>query len=115
MDQYRIGLLNGRSLELSADQVRRIATGLGEHLELSTENGRDPPIVEALRVLPPAQRADALAVVLLRFGEKQDIETISHACGLSPWEVWQLEEAFRRALAEVSVSRGKQTEVELTA
>jgi hypothetical protein len=47
------------------------------------------------------QRADALSVALMRFGDKQDIETISRSCGLEPWQVWQLEEAFRGAVAEI--------------
>ncbi len=105
MDRYRIDLPHGRSLELSADQLRRIATGLGDQPDAPPGDGQGPPIVEALRSLPAAQRADALTVALQRFGDKQDVETISRTCGLSPWQVWQLEAAFRRALAEVRMSR----------
>ena len=105
MDRYSIDLPHGRSLALSAEQLQRIATGLGDQLDAPPGNGQTPPIIEALRKLPEAQRGDALSVVLMRFGEKQDVETISHNCGLSPWQVWQLEAAFRRALAEVRISR----------
>ena len=65
-------------------------------------DGRAPSIIRALQALPAEQRAEALAVILKRFAEKQDVETIAHARGLSPWQVWQLEEAFRRALAEAN-------------
>lgn len=100
MDRYRIDLHGGRALTVSADQLRRIARGLGERRGAESAAGQDPPIVEALRALPPTRRADALAVALLRFGDKQDVESIAHTSGLSPWDVWQLEESFRRAVAE---------------
>jgi hypothetical protein len=100
VDQYRIPLLNGRALHVPADQVRRIARGLGDHLE-QPDDGREPAIVQALRALPADQRAETLAVVLLRFGGKQDVESIAAERKLSPWQVWQLEEGFRAALAEV--------------
>jgi hypothetical protein len=105
VDQYRIPLLNGRSLALTPDQLGRIARGLGEQTNASLHDGEDPLIVEALRSLLPTMRANALSVALMRFAQKQDIESISHACGLSPWEVWQLEEAFLQAIAEARASR----------
>ena len=109
MDRYRIDVHGGRALRVSADQVRRIARGLGEQRGTEAAAGQDPPIVQALRALPPTQRADALAVALLRFGDKQDVESISQTCGLSPWEVWQLEELFRRAVAEARMAAGPWT------
>jgi hypothetical protein len=102
---YRIALPNGRSAEISPEQVRRIARGLGDHPDESRGVDGSPPIVEALESLPAEQRADALAVVLLRFGGKQDVESIAHTCELSAWRVWQLEEAFRQALDRVSAPR----------
>ena len=99
MDRYSIGLENGRSLTLAADQVRRIARGLGGADELVS--GQEPPIVAAIRALPAVERAEAWAVLQLRFGEKLDLESIAHTTGLTPWRVWQLEERFRRALDEV--------------
>jgi hypothetical protein len=98
---------------VSAEQLRRIGRGLGEQGGAEPAAGQDPPIVEALRALPPTQRADALAVALLRFGEKQDVESISQTCGLSPWEVWQLEESFRRAVAEARPWTGAELAGEL--
>jgi hypothetical protein len=99
VDCYRIALPNGRTAALSADQLRRISRGLGDLVD-----GHGARVVDALQALPEAQRADALAVVQLRFGAKQDVESISHDTGLSPWLVWQLEEAFLRALAEARAS-----------
>ena len=110
---HRIALPNGRSLSLSDDQLRRIAQGLGNPFDAPLGNGRASPIVEALGALPADQRADALAVVLSRFAEKQDLETISHSRGLSPWRVWQLEEAFRRALAEAQAAHRARIEADL--
>jgi len=103
VDRYRIPAPNGRAVEIGADQLRRIARGLGDHLDALSDDGQVPPIVRALCSLPISQRADALAVALHRFGDKQDVETISQACGLSPWQVWQYEEAFRRAVVEAQV------------
>ena len=102
MDRYRIELENGRSLTLAADQVRRITRGLGEPDHIGTEPGAEPPIVTALRALPSIERAEAWAVAQLRFGDKLDIETIAHTRGITPWRVWQLEEALRQALASVN-------------
>lgn len=99
MDRYSIGLANGRSLSLAADQVRRIARGLGEANEQVLD--QEPPIVAAIRAIPAAERAEVWAVLQLRFGEKLDLESIAHTTGLTPWRVWQLEERFRRALDEV--------------
>jgi hypothetical protein len=105
VDLYRIPLPKGRSMTLSDDQVRQIATGLGDDLRGRPQDGRDPPIISALCALPPEQRAQAVSVVLLRFGDKQDVESISRSCGLNPWQVWQLEESFRRALADLQPPR----------
>ena len=102
---YRIALPNGRLAEISLEQLRRIARGLGDRPDEGRGADRCPPIVEALEMLPPEQRADALSVALLRFGGKQDVESIAHACELSAWRVWQLEEAFRQALDQVSAHR----------
>jgi len=99
VDRYSIGLDNGRSLTLAAGQVRRIARGLGEADEQTS--GQEPPIVAAIRALPTVERAEAWSVLQLRFGEKLDLESISHTTGLTPWRVWQLEEKFRRALDEI--------------
>ena len=99
MDQYRIPLPDGRSLTLSASQLRRLARGLGAHPATAGYEGQLPPIVQALCTLPPEQRADAIAVALLRFGEKQDFETIAHQRHLSFWQVHQLEKGFRAALS----------------
>ncbi len=101
MDRYRIPLPNGRSTTVSAEQVGQIATGLGEDMDPSPAGEQLPTIVKALRQLPPHERANALSVVLMRFGDKQDIESISRSCQLEPWQVWQLEDAFRQALADV--------------
>src|SRR5438094_2230528 len=109
VDRYRIDLPGRRALTLSADQLRRIARGRGEQPGARAAEGRDPPIVEALRALPPTQRADALAVALLRFGDKQDVESIAQTCGLSPWEVLRLEESFRRAVAEAGPATAPRT------
>ena len=98
MDRYSVALPNGRSLSLSAHQIELVALGLGHHGGAGPDDSA-PPIVEAMRALPPTERADAFAVVLLRFGHKQDIESIAHYSGLSPWDVWRLEEAFCQALA----------------
>ena len=98
MDRYSVALPNGRSLSLSAHQIELVALGLG-HTDVAGPDDSAPPIVAALRALPPTERADAFAVALLRFGHKQDIESISHYSGLSPWDVWRLEEAFCKALA----------------
>jgi hypothetical protein len=102
VDRYRVELENGRSLTLAAEQVRRIARGLGEPEPLESERGAEPPIVSAIRALPSAERAEAWAVAQLRFGDKLDIESIAHTRGLTPWRVWQLEEAFRQALTSAS-------------
>ena len=99
---YSIALPNGRSTDISAEQLRRIARGLGDHFDVPRGPDRNPPIVEAIEALPADHRADALTVALLRFGDKQDIESISHSRGLSAWQVWQLEEAFRQALGRVA-------------
>jgi hypothetical protein len=104
VDCYRIPLPNGRVLAVYPDQLRRIARGLGDHLDQPRED-QDPPIVEALRALPADRRADAFNVAVLRFGEKQDVETIAHHCDLSPWRVWELEERFRHAVAEAQADR----------
>ena len=101
MDRYRIPLPNGRSTTVSAEQVGQIAIGLGGDMDPSPAGEQLPAIVKALRQLPPHERANALSVVLMRFGDKQDIESISRSCQLEPWQVWQLEEAFRQALADV--------------
>ena len=98
---YRIELPNGRAAEISADQIRRITRGMGEHLDELLDSDSVPPMVQALESLPLHQRADALSVALRRFGDKQDVETISHICGLSAWQVWQLEEALRQAMLHV--------------
>jgi hypothetical protein len=98
VDRFVIPLPNGRSLSISTDQLRRVARGLGEsHLALATGR-QEPPIVSALLALPPGQRGDALNVVLRRFADKQDVETIAQTSGLTPWQVWQLEESFHQAL-----------------
>ena len=102
---YRIPLPHGRSADISAEQIRSIARGLGEEGNLARGSGRSPAVVQALEALPAEQRADALAVALRRFGEKQDVESIAQACGLSAWRVWQLEEAFRQALDQVPARR----------
>jgi CHAD domain-containing protein len=99
VDQYSIPLSNGRSLSVSADQLRRIARGLGGQLDAQVGN-QDSAIVRALKALPPSKRADALSVVVLRFGEKLDIESIALQRNLTSWQVWELEESFRRALAD---------------
>ena len=104
MDCYRIALPNGRTLSVYPDQLRRISRGLGDHLD-QPRDGQDPSIIEALRAIPIDQRADAFSVAVMRFGEKQDVETISHRCGLSPWQVWELEERFRQAVAESQAER----------
>ena len=59
MDRYRIPVPNGRFVGIGADQVRRIARGLGDHLDAPLSDGQDPPIVRALCALPISQRADA--------------------------------------------------------
>ena len=99
---YRISLPHGRSAEISAEQIRSIARGLGEEGSREHDTGRTPAVVEALEALPVEQRADALAVASRRFGDKQDVESIAHACELTAWRVWQLEEAFRQALDRVA-------------
>ena len=101
-DRYRIVLPHGRSAELSGEQASRIARGMGDGRERTEGSDRSPRVVAALEALPAEQRADALAVVLRRFGDKQDLESIARSCGLSPWRVWQLEEAFRQALEEAN-------------
>ncbi len=111
---YSIALPNGRSADVSAEQLRRIARGMGEHYDEPRGPDRSPPIVEAIEALPAERRADALAVALLRFGDKRDLESISHSRGLSAWQVWQLEEAFRQALGRVAAS-GSDVQAELAA
>lgn len=101
-DRYRISLPNGRSAEISVEQVSRIARGLGDGRDRAAESDRTPRVVEAFEALPCEQRADALAVALRRFGDKQDVESIARSCGLTAWRVWQLEEAFRQALEQVA-------------
>jgi hypothetical protein len=107
VDRFSIPLSNGRSLTLLSEQLRRVARGLGdESLALVADNDQEePPIVAALRALPAMQRSDALNVVLRRFSDKQDVETIAQISGLNSWMVWQLEEAFRQALASVRGTR----------
>ena len=107
MDRFVLPLPNGRSLTLLPEQLSRVARGLGdESLAWTTDQDpRVPLIVTALRSLPTSQRSDALNVVLRRFGDKQDVETIAQTSGLNPWMVWRLEESFRQALAEVQRSR----------
>lgn len=105
-DRYRLSLPNGRSAEISAEQVLRIARGLGEAHDGAGSSGRAPRVVEALASLPAEQRADALAVVLRRFGDKQDLESIARSCSMTAWRVWQLEEAFRQALERATDSGG---------
>src|SRR5712691_6671867 len=100
VDRYRIELHNSRAQIVSADQLRRIARGLGDQVAGLLNGAAEALIVEALHALPPTQRADALSVAMLRFGDKQDLESISQACGLNPWHVWQLERAFRDAISE---------------
>lgn len=97
VDLYRVALPNHRSLVIAGEQVRRIAVGLGAR-RAGPERGPEPPVVAAVRALPPDRRADAFRVALLRFGHKQDLETICHRTGLAAWQVWQLEAAFRQAL-----------------
>ena len=106
MDRLVLPLPNGRSLTLLPEQLRRGARGLGdESLAWTADHDQpEPPIVQALRALPTAQRSDALNVVLRRFGDKQDVETIAQLSGLNPWLVWRLEDSFRQALAEVQRS-----------
>jgi len=105
VDQYCIPLPDGRSLTLSVSQIRRVARGLGDHPSAAGHEGQALSIVQALCTLPPEQRADGVAVALLRFSEKQDIETIAHQRRLSFWQVHQLEEGFRAALSCAPSSR----------
>lgn len=107
MDRFLLPLPNGRSLTLLSEQLRRVARGLGDEslARTSDHDQQEPPIVTALRALSTSQRSDALNVVLRRFGDKQDVETIAQISGLNPWMVWRLEESFRQALAEVQRSR----------
>jgi hypothetical protein len=105
VDRYSIELENGRSLTLAADQLRRVARGLGEPEQLGSGPEAEPLIVAAIRALPSAERAEAWAVAQLRFGDKLDIESIAHTRGLTPWRVWQLEEAFRQALVTANRAR----------
>ena len=99
VDQYCIPLPGGRTQTLSVSQLQRLARGLGHHPATEGPLGQALSIVQALCTLPPEQRADGIAVALLRFGEKQDIETIAHQRHLSFWQVHQLEEGFRAALS----------------
>ena len=101
--QHRIDLPNGRSLVVGAEQLLRIARGLGGANGRADGDG-GARIVQALRTLPIEQRADALAVALLRYGQKLDVESISQNRQMSIWRVWQLEEQFRRAFAETRPS-----------
>jgi hypothetical protein len=107
VDRFVLPLPHGRSLTLLPEQLRRVARGLGdESLAWAADHDQqEPPIVQALRAIPTTQRSDALNVVLRRFGDKQDVETIAQSSGLNPWIVWRLEESFRQALAEVQRSR----------
>lgn len=97
MDRYSIPVRSGRAMALSASQLRQIATGLGL-TDFGAFSGDSPRIVRALLALPVCQRADAVQVAQLRFGGKQDVESIATQTGLNPWQVWQLETAFLRAL-----------------
>ena len=107
MDRFLLPLPNGRSLTLLPGQLRRVARGLGDESLASTadHDQQEPPIVKARRALLTAQRSDARNVVLRRFCDKQDVESIAQISGLNPWMVWRLEESFRQALAEVQRSR----------
>src|SRR5690349_5783536 len=58
VDQYLVPIRNGRSLAVSAAQLGRIARGLGESDDALEREGREPPIVEALRAMPVSQRSD---------------------------------------------------------
>jgi hypothetical protein len=101
--QHLIDLPHGRSLVVGAEQLLRIARGLGG-ADSRADGESGARIVQALRRLPIEQRADALAVALLRFGQKLDVESISQNRQISIWRVWQLEEQFRRAVAETRPS-----------
>lgn len=113
MDRYTVALPNGRSLTLSASRLRHIARGLGDQLGETTSSQQEELIVAALRALPESQRADALGVILRRFGDKQDIETVAQQCGLTPWRVWQLEESFLKALAEARAAQPRTISAQL--
>lgn len=113
MDRYAVALPNGRSLTLSASRLRHIARGLGDQLGEATSSQQEELIVEAFRRMPEDQRADALGVVLRRFGDKQDIESVAQQCGLTPWRVWQLEESFLKALAEARAARQRTVSAQL--
>ena len=106
MDRYAIPVRNGRSVSLSAAQLRRIATGLGCSNQEVFE-GDPPAIIRAIMSLPAAERAEAVQVIQLRFAEKLDVESISHNCGLNPWEVWRLESAFLAALDDQAAAAGQ--------
>jgi len=107
VDRFSVPLPNGRSLTLLSEQLRRVARGLGDESLALVADGdqQEPAVVAALRALPAMQRSDALNVVLRRFSDKQDVETIAQISGLNSWTVWQLEEAFRQALASVQGTR----------
>jgi hypothetical protein len=105
VDRYRLDLPRSRSLLISAEQIRRIAVGLGCPEDAAPLGGNDPLIVATLRVLPATARADAFAVALLRFGHKQDVETICRLAGLRSWRVCELEAAFVRAAGEARAAR----------
>jgi hypothetical protein len=104
VDQYAVVLPGGRALTLAAHQLEIIALGLGSH-DPSGSGESNQLIVEALEALPPTQRADAFAVALLRFGHRQDIESIASYSRLSPWDVCRLEAAFSQALAAARATR----------
>ena len=106
MDQYAVALPSGRALSLAAHQLEIIALGLGSP-DRAGPAETDRLIVAALEALPATQRADAFAVVLLRFGHKQDIESIASYSGLSPWDVCRLEAAFFEALSAARATRSR--------
>ena len=106
MDRYAVALPDGRALTLAAHQLEIIALGLGSP-DRAEPDGGDSLIIAALKALPPTQRADAFTVALLRFGHKQDIESIASYSGLSPWDVCRLEAAFFQALSAARATRSQ--------
>jgi hypothetical protein len=98
-DPFRVQLDGGVALQLRRTELEAVAAGLGEFD--SSEEGDLVTLAEALRRVPPRDRAATWELAMRRYGRHKPLPQAAGEIGLDEVHARLLLERFTQSLAEV--------------
>jgi len=91
--------LNGHTMKLRRSELDSVAAGLGEFD--TSEEGNLITLAEAVKRMPPRDRAPLWELAMRRYGRHKPLELAAAEIGMDAIRARELLEVFSHALAQV--------------